>query len=251
MSITNTTRSVCDKLSNTFDNTAGGLQNYANNTSREVSNNVTTLKGLSWSSEGDISSGVSSFLGNMNSRIPSSNDVSTILDFINGCSFLGNDDTLKNPIGLTNGLITSVYSEMGNIAEEMSGLLPEFGIGKLFDDIVNMMGFSGIGASLTGLDALIDCVSASCGPEYSSKITSMVDDANSLFSDFNVDSDPTSPTFGDLNLDSIYDKASLTISQKANMNSVMGAFDTAKTTAQSSVNDCVEAIKKTTDVFDW
>jgi|APSaa5957512622_1039677.scaffolds.fasta_scaffold47267_2 hypothetical protein len=251
--ISSTTRSVCDKLVNNFGNTAGGLTNFANRVSREVANNVTSLKGLSWSGTGDLTAGVGDFISDMNVRIPQSDDVDAILDFINGCDFLKGNSILKNPIGLTNGLIGSIFDKMGSMADWLSDSLslPELGVGKLFDDIINSLDFSGISVSVPALDSLIGCVSASCGGEFASEISEMTDALDDLFIDFNMDSDPLSPTFGQLDLDSIYDKAAMTVSEKANMGMVNDAFTSIKTEATSKVSECIETIKETTDVFDW
>jgi hypothetical protein len=244
---------VCDKLVHTFDSTSGGLSNFSNRISREVNNNVSSLKGLSWSGSGDLTAGVGSLISQMDGRIPSSDSVDDILDFINDCPFLSGDSVLKNPIGLVNGMLASVYDKMGEIANSLADSLslPELGVGKLLDDIMNMMDFSGVNISIPGLDDLISCVSASCGGEFASKISEMTDTLDELYVDFNMDSDPLSANFGNLDLDSIYNKASMTVSEKANMGTVTDALGGIKSEAQDRVSNCVETIKSTTDVFDW
>ena len=244
---------VCDKLIHTFDNTTGGLSNFSNSISRAVSNNVSTLKGLSWSDSGDLTSGVGDLVSQMNGRIPSSDSVNDILDFINECPFLSGDSVLKNPVGLVNGMLASVYDKMGEIADSLADSLslPELGVGKSLDDLINKMNFSGVNVSIPGMDNLISCVSTSCGGEFSSKISEMTDKLDDLYNDFNMDSDPLSSNFGNLDLDSIYDKASMSISEKANMGTVTNALGGIKSKAQDKISNCVETIKSTTDVFDW
>ena len=244
---------VCDKLIYTFDNTAGGFSNFSNYISREVNKNVSNLKSVSWSPSGDLAAGVSSLTSQMSGRIPESGSTNDILDFINSCSFLSGDSVLKNPIGLANGMLESVYDKMGELALSLADSLslPELGVGKLLDDIMNKMDFSGVTVSIPGLDDLISCVSASCGSEFASKISEMTDTLSDLYIDFNMDSDPLSPNFGNLDLDNIYDEASMTISEKASMATVTNAMGSIKSQAQTSINSCIETIKETTDVFDW
>jgi len=248
MSTASTRAAICKKISDQFDAMLNPASSAQAATKAQLDAIKSQLAGLSWSSDLDLDGAVDDLESWVNGAIPSagSDDTDEILDFIKNCPFLS--DLFPNPVGLANSSGGSIFDSVKDLISTMGNLIPEFGVGKLLGLIQDSLlpGIPG-GLDISNLvkqaDQLIECVAGRCGSSYSSRVSTMTSKLQGIYNDYDLDDDPLSPTYGELNLDSIYDAASLTVTNKEKMTKAMESISANKTSAVDSVTNLKSALK--------
>jgi hypothetical protein len=252
MTIASTRKMLCEKLTDQFNSLIAPAQEQAAIVKRQIAEIKTQLANLTFSPEIDIDDAINDIEQDVNDAIPGTaeEDVQEILDFIEGCEFLQNDDTLSNPISLTKSAIASSFNTVENIIDTYT-TFPEFGVGDIIGKVLDKFGPSSLelpdNFSLTDImkqaDRLINCLADRCGSDYSTIVSDYINILNDLYEDLGMDPNPLSNTWGELDLTSIYSDAGLNPSQILQIDKVKDSVQSAKSTSVNAINGSVNSIK--------
>lgn len=253
MSIASTRNMICDKLSSEFDIIISPLESAKRGIKNQISQVKSKLSLMEFSPAGEVSSAIFSLESDVESIVPEADtpDVDEMLDFINTCDFLKGNEILKNPIALLKGGIGSAIDKAGGFVDSLTELLPEFDAGQLLRNILNKFSDTGLGlpgaldiSNIVKLaDQIINCIGNRCGMDYSTRITSMTNTLNELYTDLNIVSDPTSADWGEFDIEKIYDDVNLSAQEKLQMSGVVDSVKESQTTVTDSINNTVDATK--------
>ena len=247
MSISSTKRSICEKITSEFDKRVAPVVKIANDVSKKVSDTITDLKGISFTPADQLAAKLDVFLDDAKSKVPEIDEsgIDELLDFINACTFLNEDDSLNNPVTLMNGMRSSALDSISDVITNSVSAIPEFSSGKLINNLQSM--FSSDGQDLSGImksvDKAIGCVENLCGSEFATKLTEMKNTATDLYSKLNMVSSPLDPKYGELNTDSIYEIAKLSIVHKTNMGQCMDAIAKSQVDAKNAISSGINSLK--------
>lgn len=258
MSILSTRETICKKLDEQFDSLTQPAVSAQAATKRQISDVKSQLRNLSFSPEATIDAEVNNLNDQVQEVVPDGNpeDIQEAVDFINGCDFLSGDSILSNPIALFNGAVDSTINKTKQLVDDAVSALPEFGVAGLIADIQEKL--SGvldglpdlklpdaldITAIVQGADKIINCVAGRCGPSYSSRVSDMVDQLQGIYDDFSLDDNPLSETWGQLDLEGIYNEVGLAAEDITKMDTVVDAVNKTKSDALGGINNIKGSFK--------
>lgn len=255
MTIASTRNMICNKLSDQFDTLIKPAQDAIGGVKAQVSAVKSTLNAMSFSPEETIDNATAQLESDVAAAVPDPNDedVQETIDFINQCSYLNEDELLKNPVALMKSATNSVIEGTSGLIGDLAGILPEFNVGEILGGIldkftdgfgdIKLPGALSLGSILRAADEIVNCIAGRCGPSYSDRVTSMTSDVEDLFEKLSAIDDPLDPNYGEFDLDGIYDSVELTLDEKAQMETVTNAVQSAKTDSLNAVNASVDSIK--------
>lgn len=253
MTIASTRNMICNKLSNQFDILIKPAQDAVGSVKAQVSAAKSALNAMEFSPEEEINNATDQLESDVSDSLPDPNDedVQETVDFINECSYLQGDELLKNPVALMKSATNSVIETTSGLIGDLADTLPEFNVGEILGGILdkftgfdlNLPGALNLGAILRAADEIVNCIAGRCGPDYSSRVTSMTSELQDLFTDLSAIDNPLDPNYGEFDLEGIYDSVELTLDQKAQMETVTNAVQSAKTNSLDAVNASVNSIK--------
>lgn len=252
MSIASTRTMICDKISDEFNSLIQPAQEARRNVRRTISGIKSTLEDLSFSPTSVIDSAVDDLADQVNSSIPETNeeDVDEIVDFVNSCNFLKENDILSNPISLVKSAARAVNSKIEGFIGDFAATLPEFSVGDTLGNILDLLGPpeipGGLGISdlVKSADVLINCIADRCGSDYISIVSNYSSQLQTIYDDMGLIDDPTDPNWGELDLTKIYNDAGLTPSQITQIDKVKNSIQTAKETGQNALDSASNAVKQ-------
>lgn len=255
MSISSTRETICKKISEDFDALLQPAKSTQAVTKRQISDAKTQLKNASFSSDTAINNAIGDLDNEVKGAIPSgdSDDLDEITDFISSCDYLKDNSLLNNPIALLNGATKSVIDDVKGFVDDISSSVPEFGIGQLISEVQDKLSGLVEGFKLPGsldlttilqtADKLINCVVSRCGPNYSSRVSQMIDDLQGIYDDLQIDDDPLSSTWGQLDVQQIYSDAGISATNIAKMDKVVDAVNKSKSDAFGGISSLKSKIK--------
>jgi len=237
MSLNGGVKMVCNKLSKTFDNLVKPLEKSKKDINKLLNKANSKFDKLgSFSGSSVIDDAINDIFNEIENSLPDINTGSydDIFDFIKNCTFLNSDSLFDNPFSL---LSNCENSALDSFRDYLNGLIPEFGIGNLFGDITDLLSFGGanISGNMFNLDKIINCISSSCGGDFSSKLSDMVDVTNNLYSGMNLISDPASLSYGLLDLNSIYSNFGMNSTEISGMTKIVTSIADNKTKIKSRI----------------
>lgn len=247
MSISSTKRAICQKIISEYDKRIAPVVKVADEVSKKVSDTITDLKGISFTPADQLTAKLDVFLDDAKNKVPEIDDpgIDELLDFINACTFLNEDDSLNNPVTLMNGIRSSALDSISDVITNSISVIPEFSAGKLINNLQNM--FSGDDQDLSSImkdvDKAIGCVENLCGSEFATELSEMKNTVTDLYSKLNMVSNPLDPKYGELSVDSIYEAASLSIVQKSNMGQCMDAITKSQIDAKNAIASGINSLK--------
>jgi len=247
MAISPTQTAICEKMSNEFDAMIETVRGARDAFARAKATLISLLNGLSFSTPQDLLDAINGFLNDCANSLPNSDAIDEILDMINNCNFLSNHDSFSNPISLITSAQDSIMGDINNKMDDLAGSIPEFSASKAMGDLLDQLTSGGQGMGITdslkSLDSIINCIDALCGSGFSSRVSSMSSQVDGLFSDFGLDSDPESISYGELDMDSIYSAAGISGDEITAMEDTVGSMTDVKGNAEAAVSDVVGSIK--------
>jgi hypothetical protein len=251
MSIASTRDTICQKLSTEFESLVQPAVSTQAATRKALSNIKSQLRDLSFSPDSVIDDAVDDLEDTVKDIVPEgkSDDVNEAVDFINSCDFLSGNSLFSNPIALMNSAIGSTISQLGDYLSGISDSIPEFGVGNLISDIqdalsgLELPGALNITDLLKQADRLINCVAGRCGPSYASRVSSLTSQLQGLYDDFGVDDDPLSSTWGELDVNKIYQDAGLGAQQISKMEKTTNAINKSKSDALTGISNLKTSLK--------
>lgn len=253
MTILSTRKMICNKLSKEFDTLIQPLEAAKAGIKDQINKAKAKLSLMTFSPAAEINAAVTGLENDINDIIPNPNteDIDEMLDFIKSCSFLNGNTTLKNPIALLKGGVDSAIDQAGGFVNDLTEMLPEFDAAQILGNILNK--FSGAGLGFPGAldisnivklaDQIINCIAGRCGSDFSTRITDMTDTLNDLYDDLNIISDPTSPNWGEFNIEKIYDDVALSAQERLQMTNVVESVKESQTAVTDSISSTITATK--------
>jgi hypothetical protein len=253
MTILSTRKMICDKISQEFDTLLQPVEAAKASIKSQISQTKSKLSLMTFSPPDEINSAVTGLTSDVAGIVPNpeTEDIDEMLDFISSCDFLEGHDILSNPVSLLKGGVSSAISEASGFVGDLVDLLPEFDAGQILANILGK--FSGAGSGLPDFldltstmqaaDKIINCIAGRCGGDFSSRITSMTETLDDLYTDLNIISNPADPKWGEFDIEKLYDDASLSVSEKLQMNTVVTSIEDSQETITNSINNTVTATK--------
>jgi len=247
MSLSSTKRAICEKITSEFDKKIAPVVKSADDISKQISDTITDLKGISFTPADQLTAKLDVFLDDAKNQVPEIDvpGIDELLDFINDCSFLNEDDTLSNPVTLMNSMRSSALDSIDDVITNSISAIPEFSAGKLINNVQNLFSTDGqdISGIMKNVDKAIGCVENLCGSEFATKLTEMKDTVTDLYSKLNMVSSPLDPKYGELNTDSMYEIAKLSIVHKTNMGQCMDAIVKSQVDAKNAISSGINSLK--------
>ena len=258
MSVFSTRETICKKLSDEYDSLTQPAKTVQSQTRREISEIKSQLRALEFSPQATIDQEVQNLDDQVQEVIPEGNpeDLQEAIDFINNCDYLAGDSILSNPIALFNGAVDATVNRTKELVDDAIAALPEFNAAQLISEIQERL--SGVleglpdlalpeGLNITAIvqaaDKIINCISDRCGANYTARVSQLTDDLQSIYDDFSLDDNPLSDTWGQLDLQSIYEDAAVEAGDIVKMDQVVGAVNKSKSDALSGVNNIKGSFK--------
>jgi len=246
MALTDTERSICNKLA--YD--SGGLLAPAQMVKGAVTNQLSAtrsaLSGYIQSPQPVIDAGKQTLRDNVTSSLPGddASDVERMLDIINNCDYLNENENLKNPITLGNAVTESAFGKIYGYINDLQSI-PEFlvseALSALEEFYTNLFPRSkALSELLARADKLIDCLSNFCGGEYTSEVIALTNETQNLYNDFEMIGDPNDANYGKLNKDQLFADAGLTAGDIAKITDVNQEVDAVKADGKDAVDDFVK-----------
>jgi len=244
-----TERAVCNKLAHD----SSGLLAPAKAVKGAVTNQLSTarsaLSSYVQSPQSVIDATKQALRDNVTSSLPGNNveDIQRMIDIINNCAYLKDDDSLKNPIALGNAVTQSAFNKINNYIDDVTSV-PEFLVGKALSALEEFYsnlfpGSKALTELLQKADKLINCLANFCGGEYTSEVISLTNETQGLYNDFEIVGDPLDANYGKLNKDKLFSEAGLTASDIAKITDANDEINSVKELGKSSVDDFVKAAK--------
>jgi hypothetical protein len=220
-----------------------------------VRDTTSQLQGLlnttSFASEAAINAAITAFGDSVQANLPDPSQLAEIAHLVDNCAYLKeNFDTA----GLIAATANSAIGKIDTLMDQIAVGLPEFNMGKLASSINDLLfgnipGSSIISDSFKAADKLINCLSAYCGGEYPAQILSYVDTMNELYEDLNIIDDPVAPNYGKYDMERLFTEQGISIPNQAKVTNVIGAADSAKSTAMTKITDTIGGLKAVGNIF--
>lgn len=245
MAFTASERSICNKMVFDFDAVIAPIRAGKAAVRSATSDLSGLLNSTSFASENVINQAISDFLSDVNSNLPDTTQLAEIAHLIDNCAYLkDNFDTG----GIIASSINSAVGKIDQLLNNVGTTLPEFNMGKLASSINDLLfgnipGSGVISSLFQAADKLIDCVSAYCGGEYPSQVSSFTQTMNELYEDMNIISDPIDPNYGKYDMEYLYNQAGVGVADQAKVTNVIAAADSSKNLALSKINSVFTALK--------
>lgn len=244
---TSTERAVCDKLAHDSSGLLSPARMIKGQIMNQISNAKSALRNYVASDDATINAAKDALNNNVNNSLPDTNDIDRMIQIINNCLFLKDDDALRNPIALGNALAKSVADKIADYIDDVTSV-PEFLVGKilsLLDEILGnaLPGSKALSDLLKKMDKLIQCLSQFCNGEYTSEVISLTNETEGLYNDMYMVSDPNDPNYGKLDKDRLFTETGKSASDIAKITDVTDFVDGVKANGKKSVDDFVTAAK--------
>jgi len=244
MAFTASERSICNKMVFDFDTLIAPIRAGKGSIRSATSDIQGYLNTTSFASEAQINSAINDFEQNVEDNLPDTSELEEIAHLIANCDYLSD----FAPAGIVASSITSAVNKIDDFANNIGTTYPEFNLGNLVSSINDLLfgnipGGDAIKSLFQKADKLINCLSAYCGGEYPSQISSFTTTMNSLYSDMNIVSDPVSPNYGNYNLSKLYSQASTSAANQSKVNSIITSIDSSKSSAVSKISSVVSGLK--------
>ncbi len=150
-------------------------------------------------------------------------------NLISSCTFLG------NLFGSANDLMKSVSGTLLGAASDILGNLSSLDVDLAlnFDAISDLFGSFDLAGLIPGMDGLLNCLSAVCGSDVSSRI----DEMNGLMDDMHLADD------GSFDADELMDVAGLDSNAKTNLTNIKSSVTGFKGNAQASMASSITRVR--------
>ncbi len=245
MAFTASERSICNKMVFDFDAVVAPVRAGKGQVRDATTQLSSLLNSTSFASESVINTAIQDFLSDVNNNLPDTTELEEIAHLIDNCAYL------KDNFDTAGIIASSINSAVGKIDQLMNNVgtsLPEFNMGNLASSINDLLfgnipGSDTISSLMQNADKLINCLSAYCGGEYPSQVSSFTDTMNELYEDMNIVSDPISPNYGKYDIDYVYGQAGVGLADQAKVNSVISAADGSKNLAIQKIDDVLGGLK--------
>jgi hypothetical protein len=253
MTILSTRKMICDKINQEFDTILQPVEAAKATIKSQINQAKSKLSLMEFSAPAEINNAVTNLASDVAGIVPNPNteDINEMLDFIKSCDFLDGHDILNNPISLLKGGVSSAISEATGFVDDLTELLPEYDVGQILGNILDK--FSGAGSGLPDFlditsamqaaDKIINCIAGRCGGDFSSRVISMTETLDELYSDLNIVSNPADPNWGKFDIDQFYEDASLSVQEKLQMDDVVNSIKDSQETITNSISSTVDATK--------
>ena len=248
MTAITTVRSQCEKMVYDFDSLVAPIQNAKGQVRNQKNLLQSMLNNYTGSSQSTVNGAISDLQGQVSNYLPSGNpeDMNALKNLIEQCEYLNG----ANPAATLIGSSGSILNKLNNFVDNLSGSVPEFSIGKIMSAINDL--FSANGAGLTELikklDKLLNCLTSFCGGEYPSQITEFQDTLNTLYSEMNINDNPSSSGYGTFDLPKLMDDANVSQNDQDLINQSTDAIDGEKSRVFSSIESAVSSVKSLSSI---
>lgn len=250
MALTNTEKSLCNKLVSDFD----GLIQPGKSAKNAINNATNTMKsklhGMSFSDSGLLAGAVNSYKDSVKDSLPGDQlaDLEKIKNFIDNCEYLQSMD----PVSVMMGVVGGIFDEINNLIDGFNVPFPEFsagGLGSLIDKLLDGANFPG-GDNIAGLlalaDKLLNCLDSGCAtfdPRYQTSLSQKTSELQQVYDDLGLVDDPNDPNYGKFDYSAMYNDLGLTSEEMSNIKSVKSGINSSKNTGSEAITKATDAIK--------
>ena len=190
-----------------------------------------------------------SIAANINSIVPdftTMNSIDELVSLINACLFTQSDSQLSKPSTflrqITGNIKSNAFGILDTLANIGEGIIPEFNIAKLFNELKNQIKGPGINLIIPQAVQAIECMSAICGIDVMGRIESL----ESFLTKYSLGLD------GEINVNDILVSQGINIETVGvGINTCITQIDFVMNRIDSSVEQGVELVKRAIPEDDW
>jgi hypothetical protein len=249
MAFTEVERSICNKMAHD----SAGLLAPAEAAKGAIRNQMSAIRAqlnsYVQSPQGVIDAATNQLRNSAGSVIPGTteSDVEKMLEMINKCLFLQDDEKLNNPVALGKSMTQSLFDKLNDYFNDVTSV-PEYLLGKALSALEELYsnqlpGSSALSDLMKKADKLIQCLSTVCNGEYTSEVLALTNQTENLYNDFEMVSDPLDANYGKLNKDKLFSDASLIPGDIQKITSANDEVNSIKTQAKSAIDDLMSSTK--------
>lgn len=237
------TENLCRSMLDQFDDHMDTLNNAKSAYASQMSNLITDLTDAIYSPINDVQDAIDEALGRMDEMVPdlSTNDTyNEVMDLVNNCPYFdGLGAPFADAVVLFRNMTSGILNGADAILSSIFAAIPELPLAEALNALLAKLGGLQLGPLVIGMDELLTCLSALCGTDVQSRITSM----DNLLGEMRLNS------AGELKIEEIYDVAGMTQNAKDSVNNVKATVDTVSSNIETSVDDGVAFAKTTGGSF--
>lgn len=254
MALSPTQASICNKIKGDFDalvEPARKATKLVQQKISELKTELNNLKIIGFSPIEDINNAIKDVEEGVEEQIPETdqNAINEINNIISSCTYLGDDPLLNNPTAVLKSMSRSAFDAVQDVVNAIP--LPDFTAGRLFDSLINSIANQipdnpddlGISDGMKKADQLIDCLNAICGPDFASTAQEYADELEDLYDKLNIVGNPASPTYGQFDVNRIYNDVGLDLIEQSKMEDIVKSVQDVKQFASDNINKAVETTK--------
>ena len=249
MAFTEVERSLCDKMAHDSSGILAPAEAAKGSVRSQMSALRAALSSYVQSPQSVIDAATNQLRTNAGSVIPGTteSDVEKMIEMINKCLFLQDDDKLSNPVSAAKSMTQSLFNKLSQYINDVTSV-PEYLLGKLLSALEELYsnqfpGSSALTDLMKKMDKLIQCLSTVCNGEYTSEVIALTNQTENLYNDFEMVGDPLDPNYGNLDKDKLFAEAGLTASDIQKITSANDEVNSIKDQAKKSIDDLMGATK--------
>lgn len=247
MALSPTVTSMCDQLVQKYNGIIDPVKTGKSGFKSLTRSLISQMSTANYSAIGNLETEMGSLETQLSGVVPGDDDdaMTDLNDFIQNCPFF---DQQTTGVSAVKGSSNGVFDRLDEFIDGSSSSFDEFGLAQIADNLNKLLDGSGFpnGNNLSQLlkdaDILIQCLSGLC-PGYEPIVISYQDDVNGLYDEMHIVSNPVSPNYGLLDYDYLYSTANLEPTQISNMNYTIGGVTDLKSSAKTSIDSSVQAVK--------
>lgn len=248
---TATLTSMCNSLIQKYWSMIEPVHQIRNQFVTALNELETTLANMVFSATSEIEQALHDLENDTKGLIPGDtiDAVREVKSFIDACECLyGTGNSEQGAVAGVLGGLLGIYDQIDDYVGTI--VYPEFQAGTIANTINKLLDGANIGipggGSISEIlargDCMLYCLGTLC-PGSGSEAQLIADDLQELYDDFQLDDDPTSPDYGKVKYDEMYQRAGLTEPQSLNMNNVINGIGGVQSDASTGVGNSVGAIK--------
>ena len=225
----------CTKLTSEFDkrmSTLSGVSGQLTNKLTAATSFLSTFR----ASERSLISNLQGKISSATNLVPNLSQFDELIDLANMCLFTKNDPMLSKPStiarGLTSALKSNAFNAMNDLAKIGDSVIPEFNAAKLLSELKSQISVSGVGKMAPEATQLLNCMSAICGTDITSRLNSLT----SFLSTFNINAD------GELDVSALLDSQGISGDGLDQINDCCDMVDGVMDNIESSVSDGIDRL---------
>jgi len=247
MPLTPTETSLCNKMLGDYAGLISPVKAGQSGIMNQRNGLLSSLGGMKYSPPSTLADNINMFKNAVGLSLPDPNDLNSLKNMLTQCDYFKQ----FGPTAAIAGLMQSSLSKISSLINNFGTTTPEFGasnIASAMNQVLSSLipGGSGLADILKSANMLLECLSSACAtvdPSYIGGLEYIDNDLSSITTSMGLIDNPSSPKFGQMDYDAIYDTVGMTPSQRIAISSVTETIDGQRLRAKASIDQSIAAVK--------